>query len=60
MMADDYLVMARVMSREWAEYQKKSVWGYNLTGMDNIKAKDAYQAGFMAGFLLKLTKGDEK
>jgi hypothetical protein len=42
--------MTRIMSDEWHKYQKKSIWGYNLTGMDNIKAKDAFESGFMAGF----------
>lgn len=59
-MADDYLVMARVMEREWLEYQRGKVWGTGRTGLEEIYLKDAYQAGFMAGFYLKFTKADEK
>jgi hypothetical protein len=47
---NDYLTMARIMHNEFRKYEKKSIWGHNLTGMDNIKAKDAFQAGFVAGF----------
>ena len=49
-MSDDYLTMARIMSDEWAKFQKKSVWGYNMTGMQEIRMKEAFQAGFMKGF----------
>ena len=46
----EYLTMTRIMGEEWQKYKKKSIWGYNLTGMDNIKAKDAFEQGFVAGF----------
>jgi hypothetical protein len=46
----EYLTMTRIMGDEWKKYQKKSIWGYNLTGMDNVKAKDAFEQGFIAGF----------
>ena len=59
-MAEDYLVMSRVMDREWKEYQKENVWGKSYTGHTELAIKKAFEDAFMAGFYLKLTKGDEK
>ena len=59
-MADDYLVMSRVMSNKWAEYRKNKVWGQGLTGMQEIRMRETYQDAFMAGFYLKFTKEDER
>lgn len=58
-MSDDYLVMARVMKREMDKWTRENI-SNQATGMEIIKAKDAYQAGFMAGFYLKFTKADER
>ena len=59
-MADDYLVMHRVMMREWEKYQKENVWGKGYTGHTEIALKRAYEQAFMAGFYLKFTKEDER
>jgi hypothetical protein len=47
---DNYLTMARIMGREWRDYQVKNVWGKSYTGHTEIAIKSAYEAGFMAGF----------
>lgn len=47
---DNYLTMARIMKAEWEKFQKKSVWGQGLTGIQEIHVKEAFQSGFMAGF----------
>ena len=60
MMADDYLVMHRVMMREWKAWEKENVWGAGLTGIAELAVQKAYKDGFMAGFYLKFTKEDEK
>ena len=49
-MSDNYLTMARIMSDEWVKFQKKMVWGQGMTGMQEIRMKEAFQAGFMKGF----------
>ena len=59
MMSDDYLVMHRVMMREWEKWAKEHI-SPNDIGHTLIRANDAYKDGFMAGFLLKFTKADEK
>ena len=59
-MSDDYLVMARVMGREWRKYQTENVWGKGYTGLTEIALKRTYEQAFMAGFYLKFTKEDEK
>ena len=59
-MSDDYLVMARVMAREWDIWKKENVWGKGFTGHAEIALHKAYQDAFMAGFYLKFTKADEK
>jgi hypothetical protein len=58
-MSKDYLTMARIMAKEWEEYQRKEVWGTNRTGLEEIYLKDAYQAGFMAGFSGKYFNNEE-
>jgi hypothetical protein len=45
-----YLTLARIMGREWRDYQVKNVWGKSYTGHTEIAIKQAYEAGFMAGF----------
>lgn len=57
-MSDDYLVMARVLAREWDKWSESNLYATD-TGNTILKAKDAYRDAFMAGFYLKLTKGDE-
>jgi hypothetical protein len=59
MMSDDYLVMHRVMEREWQSWYKENVLRTNPTGIELLKLKRAYNDAFMAGFLLKFTKGEE-
>ena len=59
-MSDDYLVMHRVMGREWAKYQRENVWGKGYTGHTEIALKRTYEQAFMAGFYLKFTKADER
>jgi hypothetical protein len=58
-MADDYLVMARVLKREWDEWQRENVWGKGYTGLVEIALRKAFEEAFMKGFYLKLTKADE-
>ena len=58
-MSDDYLVMHRVMMREWKAWEKANVWGASLTGMAELVVQKAYKEAFMAGFYLKFTKGEE-
>jgi hypothetical protein len=60
MMADDYLMMARVMDREWKEYQRENVWGKGYTGATEIAIHQAFVKAFMAGFYLKFTKDEER
>lgn len=55
----DYLVMHRVMEREWKAYLKENVWGKGYTGFTEIAIQDAFKKAFMSGFFLKLTKADE-
>ena len=59
-MADDYLVMARVMEREWQSWYRKNILRTNPTGIELLNLKRAYQEAFMAGFYLKFTKEDER
>ena len=54
---DDYLTMARIMEKEMNEWRKKNITSMD-TGITILKAKKAYQDGFMAGFCLKFT-GEE-
>ena len=59
-MADDYLMMSRVMERELKEFiQKRDSEWRNMTGMEQIITKSSFKSGFMAGFYLKFTKGEE-
>lgn len=57
-MADDYLVMARVMEREWQSWYRKNLLGTSPTGLEIINLKKAYEDAFMGGFYLKFTKGE--
>ena len=50
MAKDNYLTMARIMSDEWEKFRKNKVWGQGMTGMQEIRMREAFQAGFMAGF----------
>ena len=54
---DDYLTMARIMEKEMNEWRKKNMTSTD-TGATILKAKRAYQDGFMAGFCFKFT-GEE-
>jgi hypothetical protein len=49
-MSDNYLTMARIMGKEWREYQTKEVWGKGYTGHTEIAIKHAFETAFMAGF----------
>ena len=46
----DYLTMARIMNEEWDKFVKTEVWGKGYTGFTEAAIKNAFQAGFMAGF----------
>lgn len=46
----DYLTMARIMNEEWGKFVKKEMWGRSYTGFTEAAIKNAFQAGFMAGF----------
>lgn len=52
--------MARIMGKEWREYQTKEVWGKGYTGFTEIAIKQAYEAGFMKGFEGKFFNTEEK
>jgi hypothetical protein len=54
---DNYLTMARIMEKEMNEWRKSNI-NASDTGVTILKAKRAYQDGFMAGFCLKFT-GEE-
>ena len=58
-MSKDYLVMARVLDREWKAYEKEHIWGKGYTGFTEVAIKTAFKEAFIKGFYLKLTKGDE-
>jgi hypothetical protein len=49
-MSDDYLTMARIMANELTKWEKENLRGEKHTGFQIIMAKEAYKAGFMAGF----------
>lgn len=55
---DNYLTMARIMSNAWVKFQKNKVWGQGMTGMQEIRMKEAFQEGFTQGFCFKFT-GEE-
>jgi hypothetical protein len=55
---DGYLTMARIMARELTKWEKESLWGEELTGFQEIAAKDGFKAGFMAGFCFRFTGED--
>lgn len=57
-MADDYLMMARVLDREWDKWAYKNLDPLD-TGITMLRAKRAFTDAFMAGFYLKLTKAEE-
>jgi len=57
--AMEYLTMARIMAKEWKDYQKKEVWGKGYTGFTEIALKQAYEAGFMNGFSGKYFNTEE-
>ena len=59
-MAEGYLTMARIMGKEWREYQTKEVWGKGYTGYAEIAIKQAYEAAFMKGFEGKFFNTEEK
>ena len=45
-----YLTMARICNAEWGKYEKKAVWGKGFIGFAELAIKNAFEAGFMAGF----------
>ena len=47
---DGYLTMARIMENEWVKWYSTSTDYRNMTGIEQIHEKNAFQAGFMAGF----------
>jgi hypothetical protein len=49
-MSDDYLTMARIMNDERTKFVQQHTQFRNMTGMEQIWVKEAYNAGFMAGF----------
>ena len=61
MIADDYLVMARVLDREFEKWvsEHNHAWR-DLTGLAQLYVERAYTDAFMAGFYLKFTKEDER
>jgi len=54
---DDYLTMARIMEKETEKWTAK-VLASSATGSEVVKARQSYQAGFMAGFCFRFT-GDK-
>ena len=48
--AGEYLTMARIMRKEYREWQSKYVWGKGYTGHTELALKSAFEAGFMKGF----------
>ena len=49
-MSDNYLTMARIMAKEMKKYEHSNIWGRGHTGFQEILVRDAFKAGFMAGF----------
>ena len=49
-MSDNYLTMARIMANELTKWEKENLRGAKYTGFQEIMAKEAFKAGFMAGF----------
>lgn len=47
---DGYLTMARIMGKELAKWQVENVWGKRYSGTVELAVKNAFEAGFMAGF----------
>lgn len=45
-----YLTMARICNAEWDKYEKKAVWGKGFIGFAELAIKQAFDAGFVAGF----------
>lgn len=45
-----YLTMARIMNKEWRDFQVKKVWGKGYTGFTEAAIEEAFKAGFMEGF----------
>lgn len=56
-MSKDYLTMARIMKQELKKYQRKTL-PPTATGWQIIQSKDAFEAGFMAGFQAKFFKNE--
>ena len=52
-MNDGYLTMARIMNQERTKFVEKHTQFRNMTGMEQIWLKEAYNAGFMKGFEAK-------
>ena len=54
-----YLTMHRIMTDEKLKYEKEHIWGKGFTGFAEIAIKDAYDAGFMAGFYARFFKQND-
>jgi len=52
---DNYLTMAHIMSDEWVKLRKDKVWGQHLTGMQEIRMREAFETGFTKGFCFRFT-----
>jgi hypothetical protein len=57
--AGEYLTMARIMGKEWREYQTTNVWGKGYTGFTEIAIKNAFETAFMAGFQAKFFSSEQ-
>lgn len=55
---DGYLTMARIMAKELKKYQRKTL-PPTATGWQIIQSKEAFQAGFMAGFQARFFNNEE-
>jgi hypothetical protein len=49
-MSKDYLTMARIMKAEWVKWRDSNKNYHAYTGFEQIAEKNAFEAGFMAGF----------
>ena len=57
---DGYLTMARIMNKERTKFIEEHTQFRNMTGMEQIWVKEAYNAGFMAGFQGRYFNNEEE
>lgn len=57
---DGYLTMARIMAKEMKKYEHSNIWGKGHTGFQEILVRDAFKAGFMAGFAGRYFNDEEQ